>query len=943
MKNDRVLAGIAVLLLSAVFLAGMPVPEAHAAEQNAQQTVKVAVLNHTTYADQDENGVWSGVDVESMIDISQKAGFNAEFVDSSNDPAFLENLDNGTYDIVADITVTPEREENYLFTDEMMGTTTNTLAVRADDNRWDYGNIDQISDMKIGVLSTYANNADFRAWCTKHDIVPEIAEYENIDALTAALRDGEVDAEIYSAISGEDYMTQFRTILKFLPETYAFAFRKDDVELKNKVDAAVAQILSVNVDYFTNLKNKYETQYKSNILPLSSAEEKFISENPVIHVAVSEDEMPYYQKKADGTDQGIIPDYYQLIAGWTGFQFDYTVCDTYEEAVESVRNGDADILGMYGNGLISAYQKGFSLTDSISGVSCILLTKPGIDVSGINKIAVISDIADSIQFGFDRTFPDAAMRTYDNAKKCFDAVKSGEMDAALVGMYSATWLMNQTNSTAYSIVPISGLTYDVCAAVKEENQVLCSIMNKGIAATRENFIGITTRDTMPQNDLNSTISRMPPAMTISVVCALLALVLGLLWAIILLRRRQKERTVVLAAQAATEKQKAIVAEMQKNTEDRNRFFANISHDMRTPLNAVLGFASLAQKDGVTDEERKKYISRIQTSGNLLLELINDTLTLSKASSGKLELNPEPVRAGTLFESIIVPIRQEAERKKITFTADSSGALDRVIMVDVLNFQKILLNLLSNAIKFTPEGGHVSIVFYNDPPGSPNPDSVIRVSDDGIGMNPEFLPHVFEPFVQEKRQGYESAGTGLGLSIVKQLVDLMGGSIRAESEKGRGTIFTVRIHFEEAGSGVAGKAEKAQDTVRNLKGRRVLLCEDNELNREIAVALLKDRGIETLTAENGQKGVEMFAGSAVHFFDAVLMDVRMPVMDGYEATRRIRTLDRADAENVPIIAMTADAFADDIRKCLDSGMNGHIAKPVDQEKMMRVLSENIGRE
>jgi signal transduction histidine kinase/CheY-like chemotaxis protein len=464
-------------------------------------------------------------------------------------------------------------------------------------------------------------------------------------------------------------------------------------------------------------------------------------------------------------------------------------------------------------------------------------------------------------------------------------------------------------------------------------------MNKGIAATKGDFIGIATKDTVPQNDLSTTISRIPPVITVSVVCVLLALVIGLLWAIIMLGRRQKERTAVLAAQAETEKQKALVAEIQKNTDDRNQFFANISHDMRTPLNAVLGFASLAQKDNISEETRKEYISKIQISGSLLLELINDTLTLSKANSGKLELDPEPVRGRELFESIIVPIRQEAEKRNVSFTADSSGTADRVIMVDKLKFQKILLNLLSNAVKFTPEGGHVNVRFYNEPDAVL--DSVIKVSDDGIGMDPEFLPHIFEPFTQEKQAGYESVGTGLGLSIVKQLVDLMGGTIQAESEKGKGTTFTVRLHFEQADGEDAADGSAVLTANKNLSGKNILLCEDNALNREISTALLKDKGVTVDTAENGREGVQKFMDSAPGTYDAVLMDIRMPVMNGIEAAKQIRLSDRPDAKSVPIIAMTADTFSDDIQKCLDAGMNGHLAKPVDPGKLYAALVSAIG--
>ena len=952
-------------LMTAVCAVGV-----HAEEQETRRTVKVAVLNDSIYADQDENGNWSGIDVERMIDISQKAGFDVEFIDSSADPDFMGNLDNGTYDIVADVAITPEREEQYLFTDEEMGTNNSTLTVRTDDNRWDYGNIEQISEMKIGVVSTYSNNAEFRSWCQKHDVSPEITEYKTITDMTDALRNGELDGEVISVVGGEDYSEQYRTILKFLQEPYAFAFRKDDIELKNEVDAAVALILSGDAEYFTELKNKYETQFKSNILPFSSSEKQYIADHPVMKIAVVENEMPYYKKNADGSDDGIIPDYYGRLSEWTGLKFSYATYATYDEAVESVQNNENDILGIYGNGLISANRDKLSLTDRISSITCILLTNPGGDITGKQRLATAATISEALKPGIARIFPDSTMTEYADTQACFDAVKSQEADAVLAGLYSTTWLTNQMNSTTYSIIPISGISYDLCAAVRKDDQMLCSILNKGIAATKGDFIGIATKDTLPEDDLRTTISRIPPGIIVSVVSVLLVLVIGLTWAIIMLGKRQKERTAVLAAQAETEKQKLLVAEIEKNTDDRNRFFANISHDMRTPLNAVLGFASLAQKDDITEETRKEYISKIQMSGSLLLELINDTLTLSKANSGKLELTPEPVRAKELFESIIIPIRQTAEKKGVFFTADFTGAADRIILVDRLNFQKILLNLLSNAVKFTPEGGHVSICFYDEPQKTAGaepamhhepeqgsgaepamhhepeqasaPDSVIRVLDDGIGMDPEFLPHIFEPYAQEKRQGYESMGTGLGLSIVKSLVELMGGTIRVESVKGKGTVFTIRVHFEEAKAGAAVEKEEVLPRNGDLSGRRILLCEDNALNREIAIALLKDKNMIVDTAENGKEGVQKFMDSTPGFYDAILMDIRMPVMGGIEAAKLIRRSGKNDAESIPIIAMTADAFRDDIQKCLDAGMDAHLAKPVDPGQLYAALGYAFGQ-
>jgi signal transduction histidine kinase len=925
--------------LALIMAACLLTPSA-AAESRRPRVVKVAVLNDTTFADQDENGVWSGMDVEFMISVAQKAGFTVEFIDSFNDPDFLGSLDNGTYDIVADVVKTPAREGKYLFTDETMGSINNTLAVRSDDDRWDYGNIDQISDMNIGVLSTYANNADFRDWCAKHNITPKITEFENIAEMSAALQSGKIDGEVYSAIYGEESDRQFRTILKFLPEYYYFAFRKDDVELKNQVDTAISQILSSNRDYLVNLKNDYETQYKSNILPLSSGEKAYIAAHPQLTVAVTADDKPYYYKDSSGADKGIIPDYYALVADWTGCEFKYAAYDSTDDAINAVTTGKADIMGIFSDGLISAYANGLSLTDTISAVSCILLTNPGTDISAIKSIAAMHASVDSIRRGVSRSFPNAGIAEYGSAEDCFSALKKGETDAAIVGMPGATWLINQTRSTSYSVVPVPGVTFNACGAVRADEQTLCSILSKGIAATKGSFTGITTRDTLPQSDWAAAISRVPPLLTVLAVCILTALVIGLTWSLLMLRRRQRERAAVLAAQNEAEQQRIRAEESEKSAEEKNAFFSNISHDMRTPLNAVIGFAGLGEKE--PDAGRKnEYFAKIASSGALLNSLIDDTLTISKINSGKLTLKPEPTRAAELYGAIIDPIREAAKSKNIQFTADSSGMLDRTIMADKLSLQKICLNLLSNAVKYTPEGGHVSLRLYNDPADAAEPDSVLEVSDDGIGISADFLPHIFEPFAQERRSGYESVGTGLGLSIVKQLVDLMGGTIQVRSEENKGTTFTLRWHFSPAEEAAPSADAMVSAQPAELCGRKVLLCEDNALNREIAVAILGSEGMSVDTAENGSVGVSRFSHSAPGEYSAVLMDIRMPVMDGCEAARQIRGLSRPDALSVPIIAMTADAFADDVQKCLDCGMNSHVAKPIDTAQLISVLRSLLG--
>jgi CheY-like chemotaxis protein len=275
--------------------------------------------------------------------------------------------------------------------------------------------------------------------------------------------------------------------------------------------------------------------------------------------------------------------------------------------------------------------------------------------------------------------------------------------------------------------------------------------------------------------------------------------------------------------------------------------------------------------------------------------------------------------------------------------DRTHARERTILADPLNLQKILLNLLTNAIKYTPEGGHVDVIFENEPEDAAEPDSILTVRDNGIGMSREFQEHMYDAFAQEGRTGYGGSGTGLGLSIVRQLVSLMGGSIDVESRKNQGTAFKVRFHFQEADKEADRHtdAEEAGTGYGLLKGKKILVCEDNALNREIVRSLLERGGMVCVEAVNGEEGAKAFRNSSVGEFAGILMDLRMPVMDGLESTGNIRRMDREDAGSVPILAMTADAFDEDVQRCMEAGMNGHLAKPIDPDKMMQMLMHFCG--
>lgn len=403
------------------------------------------------------------------------------------------------------------------------------------------------------------------------------------------------------------------------------------------------------------------------------------------------------------------------------------------------------------------------------------------------------------------------------------------------------------------------------------------------------------------------------------------------------------RTDVTAAylrdQAQLAKIEVARQEAEKANEAKSSFLSSMSHDIRTPLNGVIGFTELARKEkdiGVLQD----YLSKIDYSAKLLLDLVNDTLDLSRIESGRMSLTPENVNSRDLITEVITAMRPSAAMKKITLEADIDSFPSDTVYVDKLKIQKIILNLLSNAIKYTPEGGTVSLRAELIDPPHEGRNHLLIVKDNGIGMSDDFLKRIYEPFSQELRPELSGVGgTGLGMSIVKRIVDLLDGRIAVESELNKGTTFWVELPLKKVEK-VEEETAYQDEAVRHFSGKKVLLCEDNSINAEIVSIQLKDKGIAVSWVDNGEKGYKLFQASAPHAFDLILMDLRMPVMDGLEATKKIRQSKKSDALSIPIIALTGDAFAEDVKRCLDAGMNSHLAKPISPENLYHVLSQYL---
>ena len=489
----------------------------------------------------------------------------------------------------------------------------------------------------------------------------------------------------------------------------------------------------------------------------------------------------------------------------------------------------------------------------------------------------------------------------------------------------------------YTINEMSGYEFNISAGVRRSAPTeLYSIINKCVNHTGVSLMNdfLLKHSVADVDTFHAFINKIPLG-----VMAVLSLILGLLVIMLIV-------IITFMVNRSDEENKLRLA--KKENEIKNEFMGTMSHDMRTPLNAVLGYAHIAKG---TKEPTKKdeCLDKITDAGNLLLNLVNSTLLISKVENKKFELHPEPTDCTEMLQEVLVSISAVAAKKNITFNVDCTNEHFGLINVDKLNLQKIFLNLLSNAVNYTEEGGTVSFTFeeLTEPRNDMNAKAVI--TDTGIGMSKPFLEKMYDPFTQElTKKNLNGAGAGLGLSIVKHLIDMMHGTIDVKSELGKGTEFTVYLPLETSfnsknvellfdATPLSVPEQKLNEAV---SGKRVLLCEDNDMNREIATALFEEKHVLVDTATNGAEGVEKFILSAKDTYDVIFMDIRMPEMDGYEATKAIRSSAHAQAQTIPIIAMTADAYEDDIQKCIAAGMNAHVAKPIEQEMLFATMYKVI---
>ncbi|WP_295917332.1 transporter substrate-binding domain-containing protein [Anaerovibrio lipolyticus] len=931
MRNNKYLI-MRIFVAALMFLVLLPSRVLYADTiPDTREPVDVGVVLQSGVAMTTSSGVYYGFDAEFMYKIAQYANLKPIFHPYKDNVEMFKALDNGEIQMALGISPNPERLERFLFGSNGLFTSQASIRVRDDDPRFSYGNPIEYNDKVLGVVKSSIMYDRVRDWATKNDIHPIFKTYDNDDSLQKAMEDGELDGVVtYGSKATKNYRASFNIVAN----TYYPIFAKNQMFLKNKVDAAMSRILYEDVRYPEKLYDKYRHFHYQDSIPLSAEEKDYIARHPVLKVAVHEMNPPISYMDSSGEIRGVAPDLYKRIAQELNWQVEFIVFKDRNEIARALKAGEVDVYGVTSQDIIGSENIGLAITKTYFTLSILCLRRS--DVAEIHTAAFVGMVPPNVENAIRAGAPDMDLISFPTIEECYEAISSHRVDAVYCNMAQLNWLTAKHGSGNFTVEGVDDLGIEFSGQLMPGNFILNSILSKTVQGGQINITSILSKNLYTDQTVVDYI-RSIPARLIVILSALFVFIVAAVAYTMYKSHQSRVRAELNAKQAALE-----ASEQARKAE--SSFLSTMSHDMRTPLNGILGYTRLAR--GSHDiKEIQQYLERIDSSGKLMLALVNDVLDLSKLSSGKMELREDRIVPHELFNIIKDAITMNANTHHIDFKADIHVDDGVIVYSDRLRLQQLAMNLLSNAVKYTPAGGHVVWDVHVKAEGDKS--SLVEiVQDDGIGMSEEFQQHMFDVFSQENRaETVNTRGTGLGLALVHKFITMMGGTIEVESKLGEGTtfIFTVPIKtVKEDAKAVAAEGQSDANvgeaiSKEILRDVPILLVEDNEINAELAQLMLADYGANIIDwAHNGQEAVDIYSASEPSHYKLILMDLRMPVMDGLTATRKIRLLHRPDAGIVPIIAMSADAYEEDIRNCKAAGMQSHISKPVDINRLMEAI-------
>ena len=917
-------------------------------DEKQTQTIRVGSFEDTfNYVD--KNGVRRGYGYELMQALAGYTGWKFEYVKCDWSDCF-DKLENGEIDIMGDISYTGERAQKMLFSDDPMGE--EKYILYADLSNMDSGISDfkSLDGKRVGVLMDTEPEIMLTEWENKNGIHTEHVNVNNDDDVEKKLANHEIDAfvSLEESIWSEQGISSVATIGK---SGIYFVINKDRSDIKTELDRAMRQLDQDSPFFKADLYKKYFTLDYNQIL--TGEEKSWMKEHGAIRIGfLSTDPAIFFMDKETGQLTGTLAEYVSYAKDCLGNQtleFVLQEYDNYDELIRALQDREIDMIFYAGRNPYLAEEKGYALTNTAWTYSLMAVTdEKNFDENEVYTVAVPKG-KEALKQHIAFNYPQWKLVDCDSLDDAADMVTNGKADCFLMG---ASQALIYDNSQNFKSIPLTK-TMEACFAVKTGEGILLSILNKTLKAMPSDMLtsALAIYDSTADK---VTFSDFVKDNMLAFFAAVGLFVLSIISIILVLlqKARKAEAVAKLAAndtQKLNDKLEIALKKAETASLAKTRFLNNMSHDIRTPMNAILGYAQLMKDElkGKDLPETSEHLKKLQQSGSLLLSIINNVLDMAQIESGKMEIDENYARIEDIRQTLFEIFEDEAKKKNLELHYTINIEHEH-ILTDITKVKEIFVNILSNAIKYTPSGGSVMLNIDElacDEPGY----MIVRtsVSDTGIGMSRDYLTKIFDAFTRERNTTKSKiTGSGLGMSIVKKYVDLLGGTIEVESELGKGSTFTVTLKYRIADESyyVKNNAENPETCSEILEGKNILLAEDNDLNAEIAEVILERAGLKIERVEDGIQCVNRIMKMPAGTYDMILMDIQMPQMDGYKATRVIRRLPDKDKACIPIIAMTANAFEEDKRKAIAAGMNGHIAKPIQVDKLLStlktILTENI---
>ena len=904
----------ALTVLSAV----LPAP-AFAADSDQQvKTVRVGwLVNNAGFQEGTPGERLSGWGYEYLQTLSYYTkGWQYEYV-SGTFTELMNMLEAGEIDLMPNISYSAEREQKLLFSSNPEGTERYYIYAKPDRDDLAKGDPQALQGLTIGCNSGVMQTIVGQQWLADEGVTCTYKEIDTGSALFEALTDGEVDAVIMNdTISSPDASPMFYVG----SSDYYFAVPKSRPDLMDDINAAMTSISRVNPRYNDEVKSSYSAQ-NSGSSSLTGPEASWLKANGnTITLGYLVNQLPYCTQNDDGEMEGSLASLATTLHDKFGITVKTVAFSNNEKMVEALSDGTIDAALPFFRDYWLAEQKGVTQSNSMGTVSLTAIHVSN-DLDSDLKDIACTENAIINRFELESLFPDATVTEYPNKDEALNALRVGKAHCIVVPSTRLETIRDTYDIEDFETQELTN-TAELSCMIPRGKPELLGIINKGIINAGESLSASSyspTSYSAQESDTFQFVYRNRTAIATAIICMLLTGIVVLVWS---LQRAQEARQKADAANAA-----------------KTAFLTRMSHDIRTPLNGILGLIEIEElKEGDMQVARESR-AKARVAANHLLSLINDILEMGRIEERKVTLEHESFNLKELCDDALVLCKLRASDRGITMLDTSEPyAVDQYVIGSPTHIRQILVNLLDNSIKYNKRGGTVTFSSTIKPLDDEHAVFCFSVSDTGIGMTPEFLAHIYEPFAQEGDDARSKfQGTGIGMSIVKSLIDMMGGTIEISSEVGVGSTFDVQIPLDIDRNPQAREYVNKQPVSCSLAGMNVLMAEDNDLNAEIAQALLESEGIIVTRAANGNETVDLYLGRPAGSFDAILMDIMMPGMDGYEATRAIRLSEKADATDIPIIALTANAFAEDAKAAHDAGMNAHLPKPLDFNKLKNMLA------